>query len=215
MLKKVIIYLFVVVVLVACDSKTIEQKEVSNQKKSNAVVETIMNRRSIRSYKPEQIKPDELDIILECGINAPSARNIQPWSVRVVQSKEVLTKLNSDYVNYTKLQNPEFSNRVPDYDVLFGAPTFVLIAGDTTEMYAQNDCGMLAQNMLLAAESMQIGSCVLGGIIRFINSPQGKEFRDMLLLPDNHRLFIGIVFGYKDENPDAKPRDASKVKKIN
>jgi nitroreductase len=214
MFKKVIVYLFVVAVLVACDSKTIEQREASDQQKSNAVVEAIMNRRSIRSYKPEQIKPDELDIILQCGINAPSARNIQPWSVRVVQSKEVLTKLNTDYINYTKLQNPEFSNRVPDYDVLFGAPTFVLIAGDTTEMYTQNDCGMLAQNMLLAAESMQIGSCVLGGIIRFINSPQGQEFRDMLLLPDNHRLFIGIVFGYKNETPDAKPRDASKVMKI-
>lgn len=214
MFKKVIVYLFVVAVLVACDSKTIEQKEASDQQKSNAVVEAIMNRRSIRSYKPEQIKPEELDIILQCGINAPSARNIQPWAVRVIQSKEVLTKLNTDYINYTKLQNPEFSNRVPDYDVLFGAPTFVLIAGDTTEMYTQNDCGMLAQNMLLAAESMQIGSCVLGGIIRFINSPQGQEFRDMLLLPDNHRLFIGIVFGYKNETPDAKPRDASKVMKI-
>lgn len=214
MFKNIIVYLFVVSVLVGCDSKTTEQKETSDQQKSNAVVEAIMSRRSIRSYKPEQIKSEELDVILQCGINAPSARNIQPWSVRVVQSKEVLTKLNTDYINYTKLQNPEFSNRVPDYDVLFGAPTFVLIAGDTSEMYAQNDCGMLAQNMLLAAESMQIGSCVLGGIIRFINSPQGQEFRDMLLLPENHRLFIGIVFGYKNETPDAKPRDASKVMKI-
>jgi nitroreductase len=73
---------------------------------------------------------------------------------------------------------------------------------------------MLVQNMLLAAESMQIGSCVLGGIIRYINSPQGQSFRDSLLLPKNYSLFIGVVLGYKAEKPDAKPRNASKVQII-
>lgn len=215
MLRESFFFLFTAFILVACDAKQTEQIESSDsQQTSNVVVETIMNRRSIRSYKPEQIKPEELDVILKCGINAPSARNRQPWEVRVIQSKETLSKLNTDYINYTKIQNPELADRVPDYDVLFGAPTFILIAGDTTEMYAHNDCGMLVQNMLLAAESMQIGSCVLGGIIRYINSPQGQSFRDSLLLPKNYSLFIGVVLGYKAEKPDAKPRNASKVQII-
>lgn len=180
----------------------------------NSIVENIMNRRSVRSYKPEQIQQAELDLILECGINAPSARNLQPWAVRVIQSQEIINKLNVDYINYTNAGSQKSSGRFSNYHVLFGAPTFILIAGDTTNAYAHNDCGMLAQNILLASESMDIGSCVLGGIIRFINSSQGDDLRIKLQLPENYQLFIGIVLGYKNEYPKVTIRDKAKIKII-
>lgn len=202
-----------ILLFISCSSDNVKHEITTPAThKKNTTVETIMNRRSVRSYKAEQIRQEELDEILECGINAPSARNLQPWAIRVIQSEDMINKLNNDFTNFT--QKTSTSASTFDNHVLFGAPTFILIAGDTNNTYAQNDCGMLAQNILLAAESMEIGTCVLGGIVRFINSPQGNDFRDKLDLPDNYQLFIGIVMGYKNEYPSAKPREKTKIKII-
>ena len=65
--------------------------EVAQDSTKNQVVETIMTRRSIRQYKPEAVEREKMQIIVECGINAPNAMNRQPWEVRVVD--------NPDYIN--------------------------------------------------------------------------------------------------------------------
>jgi len=209
------VFIVSVFLFISCSSDNLKHENATPiTHKKNSTVETIMNRRSIRSYKAEQIKQEELDIILECGINAPSARNLQPWAIRVIQSEDMINELNHDYNNFMKKASLTASSNTSENHVLFGAPTFILIAGDTSKAYAQNDCGMLAQNMLLAAESMGIGTCVLGGIVRFINSPQGNYFRKKLDLPNNYQLFIGIVMGYKNEYPSAKPREKTKIKII-
>ena len=70
----------------AVEENSTQEQQCSEQK--NQVVDCIMSRRSIRAYKPEQIKDEELQTILECGINAPSARNSQPWEVRVIRDKD-------------------------------------------------------------------------------------------------------------------------------
>lgn len=199
--------------LVGCNTKDTTLSDKNSDTKQQFVVENILLRRSIRVYKEEQIKPEQLDTILNCGINAPSARNMQPWAIRVIQSKQILSKLNVDCIQFMKKENSDITNN-PNFNVLFHAPTLILIAGDTTNPYAQNDCGMLTQNMLLAAESMNIGSCVLGGIIQYLNSSNANDFRSKLQLPENYELFIGVVLGYKNENPEAKPRDKSKIKFI-
>ena len=211
------IYGFIVVSIllsIGCSSNIENKKTKEKNENQKNVIENILNRRSIRAYKEEQIKPEQLDVILNCGIQAPSARNLQPWAVRVIQSKEILAELNKGNIDFMSLENSDKNKHHNEYNAFFGAPTFILIAGDTTNVYAHNDCGMLAQNMLLAAESMNIGSCVLGGIIQYLNSPQANDFRKQLQLPDNYELFIGIVFGYKNEFPKAKPRDKNKIKII-
>lgn len=67
--------------MASCETKTGETMEVN---KKDVVVENIMNRRSICSYKPEQIKDAEQEQIIECAINAPSALNTQLWEMRVI-----------------------------------------------------------------------------------------------------------------------------------
>jgi nitroreductase len=210
-----LVFIVGVLLFISCSSDNVKHEIATTATdKKNATIETIMNRRSVRSYKTEQIKQEELDKILECGINAPSARNLQPWAIRVIQSEDIINKLNTDFINFTQESSTSASANTSERHVLFGAPTFILIAGDTNNAYAENDCGMLAQNILLAAESMDIGTCVLGGIVRFINGPKGIDFRAKLDLPNNYQLFIGIVMGYKNEYPSAKPREKTKIKII-
>ena len=72
--------------LSACGPQAQKESESTVTEKSNsdAVIETIMSRRSIRKYKPEAVNRDTMKIILDCGINAPNGQNKQSWAVRVV-----------------------------------------------------------------------------------------------------------------------------------
>ena len=205
--------------MVSCNSNKTEAVEENSKceqqcsEQKNQVVECIMSRRSIRAYKPEQIKDEELQTILECGINAPSARNSQPWEVRVMQNKDAIENLNKEVIADMIEKRPEAKERFADENasVFFHAPTLLVVAYDTTQYWGQSDCGILVQNVLLAAESMNIGSCAVGCCREYINSPKGADFVKSLNLPENYVVYLTVTLGYKDENPDAKPRDDKKV----
>lgn len=183
----------------------------------NEVVEAIKNRRSIRSYKPEQIDQAQLDTIIDCGINAPSALNKQTWEVRVVQNADLLKRINDSFVEKAKgkeLKGSAARAQEPGFSVFHGAPTLIIVAKDKSNPYSAVDCGLLAQNILLSAESMNIGTCTIGNMASILNDPDAKEFLKEIHMPDTHEVAFGIAIGYKNESPEAKPRDASKVQYI-
>ena len=207
-----IITIIAVILTTGCQGN----KEKTLMEENNMTVETILSRRSIRQYQPEQIKQSELDIILNCGINAPSAMNKQPWAIRVIQNQEFLKEINAGFAAFTIAKNPEMAERFgnPDNSFYYNAPTFILLGYDTTNKFSLNDCGMLALNMELAAESMNIGTCTIGCVIDFLEAPEGADFRAKLNLPENYKLSIGIAAGYKAQSPEAKPRDPNKIEYI-
>jgi nitroreductase len=181
----------------------------------NSIIKNILSRRSIRSYKQEQVSDNELDTIIRCGINAPSARNWQPWEVRVVQNKEILAEINTDFIEAAKgksLQGSAARAQEPDFNVFHSAPTLIVIAADTENHYRKGDCGMLAQNISLSAESLNIGTCVVGNVADIIN--HSANLRKKLAISDTYEVLFGIAIGYKNENPTAKPREANKVQWI-
>lgn len=175
---------------------------------TNQVIETIMARRSVRKYLPQPVNRDTMQVILDCGINAPNGQNKQSWAIRVVDNPEFINGLTEVY----KKANPKAAED-PDFRNMFrNAPTVVFIANDTAYDFSQVDCGLLGENMILSAWSMGIGSCCLGGPIRFMKTaPGAAEYLKRLNIPEGYDLLYCIAFGYPDESPAAKPRDASKV----
>ena len=170
-----------------------------------------MSRRSIRKYKPEAVNRDTMKVILDCGINAPNGQNKQSWAVRVVDNPEFLNGVSEIF----KQKNPKAAE-APDFKNMFrNAPTVVFIGNDTSYDCSQIDCGLLGENMVLAAWSMGIGSCCLASPTRFMaDTPEAAEYLKRLELPEGYKLLYCIAFGYPDEAPAAKPRDAAKVKYI-
>ena len=185
-----------------------QQEEKADEGK-NAVIETIMTRRSVRKYQPQAVNRDTMQVIVECGINAPNAINRQAWEIRIVDNPEVIKKLTDLYVkdNPKEAENPNFQN------MFRNAPTVAFIANDTTFAYSPVDCGLMAENMILSAWSMGIGSCCLGGPARFMKAnPEAKKYLQEMGFSENYDLLLCIGFGYPAETPKAKPRDAAKVK---
>lgn len=174
----------------------------------NQVVETIMTRRSVRQYKPQAVEREKMQTIVECGINAPNAMNKQPWKVRVVD--------NADYINGVtelyKKANPKTAEDPAFKNMFRNAPTVVFIGHDTKSESSPFDCGLLAENMMISAWSMGIGSCCLGSPARFMKTPEAAEYLQKLGFSEGYELLYCIGFGYPDEAPAAKPREAAKVK---
>ena len=185
--------------------------EADMQMEVNPVLSNIMARRSIRKYLDKPVEHEKLEVIVKCGINAPSGVNRQPWIVRVVEDQ----KLIADVTEVFKQENPEQVARDKDFKNMFrNAPNLICVCTPANGG-GELDAGLLGENMMLAAQSMGLGTCCLGGPVRFLLSNEKcKFFLDRLDIPADYKLNYILAIGYPDEQPDAKPRDASKVKYI-
>ena len=195
------------VAAVSCGGGAADNNECVNTcdaSSSKAVVENIMARRSIRKYKQQTVARDTMKIILECGINAPNGQNKQSWEVRVVDNPETM-----EFIKSAMSEGCD----VNVGSCFRGAPVMTFIARDPSYDFSAYDCGLLAENMMLSATSLGVGSICLGSPIRFINdSPKKNEILSLLGFSEGYELCLCVGFGYPDEAPDAKPRDWSKVK---
>jgi len=176
----------------------------------NDTVKYIMDRRSIRQYKKEQITDAELQQILEAGINAPNARNQQAWHFTVIQNREKLDSMTEQIKENIRNSDNEFlKGRIqdPTFSPFHNGPTVVIISGEEGNMFVKVDCGLAAENMVVSAESMGLGSCVVGSPDMLFATPKINEIKKELGIPDNYSFICAVILGYKDcEQPEAKPR---------
>ena len=173
----------------------------------NAVIEAIMARRSIRQYHATPVGRDTLMQIMTCGINAANGQNKQSWEVRIVDNPTTMTQIQDLMAAGNTALNPDMVK-----GCMRGAPVMVFIARDLNYDFSAYDCGLLAGNILLSAQSMGVGSIVLGSPVRFINDAENSaEILHILSYSENYELCLCVGLGYAAEAPDAKPRDINKV----
>jgi nitroreductase len=89
--------------------------------------------------------------------------------------------------------------------VFYNAPTVILLSGDESKPGAIVDCAAAAQNMLVEAESLEIGSCWVGFIAYFLNRAENKEFLKELGIPEGFKQFHSVALGYKKLKPANAP----------
>ncbi len=174
----------------------------------NPTIETILNRRSVRDYSDKQIKDEDLDLILKAGSYAPSASNIQSWHFTVVQSKEIIKQLSEEAKKELLKSGHEMFRNVASnksFDLFYGAPTIIVVSGESEAPVPQLDCAAATENMLLAAESLGIGSCWVGFATFLFMSRRAKEFAELLKIPEGYDPYYAITFGYK-EHPNLTPQ---------
>ena len=187
------------VLAAACNQPTNENKM------KNEVIENIMSRRSIRQYKAEPVDRETLMTIMECGVNAPNGQNKQSWEVRIVDKAELLKDM-SEAMGKSHGDN-EFAK-----GCFRGAPVMVFIARDLSYDFSAYDCGLLAENIMLSAWSLGVGSICLGSPVRFLTDNElCKPYVDKLGFSEGYELCLCVGLGYPDETPEAKPRDMGKV----
>ena len=179
----------------------------NNEPMNNEVINAIMSRRSIRQYHQMPVARDTMMQIMTCGINAANGQNKQSWEMRIIDNPTTLQKVQ----DLMAVGNPNLPAEMAR-GCMRGAPVMTFIARDVNYDFSAYDCGLLAGNMMLAAQSLGVGSICLGSPVRFINDAQNSaEILDILGFSENYELCLCVGFGYANETPDAKPRDINKV----
>ncbi|MFA4986351.1 MAG: nitroreductase family protein [Candidatus Brocadiia bacterium] len=164
-------------------------------------------RRSIRKYSSEPISPADVAYILECGRLAPSACNMQPWEVVVVDDREIIARL----AECTAFGLSKVGEKAGGINFIAGAPLVLAIcsrrgmlhkAASLVDMdFSPLDIGIFGEHLVLAAASRGIGTCWIG-------MASEKRVRPVLALPRPAKLEALIVCGYP-EGEKAAPPDPS------
>ena len=168
----------------------------------NPTIETIKNRRSVRSYLPEQIKEEELKQILDAAIYAPTGRNHQPWHFTTIQNQELIKEMGAktkEIMSQSKEDWISERGKDPGFNIFYNAPTVIIVSGRKDAYSPLTDCSAAIQNILLTAESLNIGSCWVGLVSHFFSV---KEEVAKLNIPENYEPYYAVCLGYK--NPEAK-----------
>jgi nitroreductase len=168
------------------------------------IIDIIKFRRSIRQYLDKPVSREIIDKLIEAAKWAPSGMNEQPWGFIVVQDRPLIKELSDraiPYINKLIEGNPKYIRykkrmKVRDFSIFYHAPCVVMVIGRVDAFSYQNDCAMAAQNMMLAASSMGIGSCWIG-MMNVLN--EDKWFREKFQLPENYRVVAPIALGYFED----------------
>jgi nitroreductase len=172
----------------------------------------------VRKYLPDPVSKTDIHTLLDAANWAPSAMNRQPWAFVVVQNQEFLTRV-SDYckpimIAHMKDAHDGMSDSFramlesPGYSIYYHAPTVIMIVGKTASRFREIDASLCAENMMLAAHALGIGSCWVGSTeVAYDN----KELMAGFSIPEGYSPVGTIVFGYPAESPEAHDKHPAKV----
>jgi len=149
-------------------------------------IDAIMKRRSIRKYQKEAIPDEDLKKILECGRQAPSAANRQPWRFIVVEEQALKEKVASACSGQMWMA---------DADVILvgiGIPSI-------SEKWYPVDVAIAMQNMIIAATDLGYGSCWIGAFSQ-------EDVKNALNIPENEKVIALTPLGVPDQEPEPRPR---------
>ncbi len=189
------------------------------------IMETIMHRRAIRRFDTRQIEETALQEILQAGLYAPSAGGRQGVIFAVCQDQEVNQRLgrikraNSNpqmatATSYVSKQQPSIADDPNIRNAFYDAPTVITMFAPKNFLFSGEDCATAAENMMLAADALGIGSCYLGQGWLAFNDPYGQEILRKWDIRTDYYAVMQLLLGYPregDPHPTAKPRKADRV----
>jgi len=180
----------------------------------NEVTKTIAARRSVRKYAPRPLTAEELETILECGVLAPSGLNSQQWFVAAIRDPALLRRIARKQKE-AMLAMPDLPESMkaraedPAFDATFGAPAVLLVTAPGAR--GNTDACLLGENMVLAAQSLGLGTCISGSICMAFQGEKGGELLRSLGVPEGYAPVFAITVGEPGETPEAKPREKKYV----
>jgi nitroreductase len=180
------------------------------------VLEAIRTRRAVRAYTPEPIDDATIRRLLDAAVLAPNAMNEQTWLFAVVQNKDVLKRWSDRAKSLlldqasadpkTAHYNPLLAD--PSFNVFYDAGTLIVIASSSRGTYTDADCWLAAENLMLAACDMGLGSCPIGFAVPLLNTRQVKE---ELALPESAVTVAPIIVGRPRLTVPVVPRSQPQI----
>ena len=201
-----------VLLLALCAAASLAVWAVFELQNKSGVIDAIEARRSVRVYEDTPVEHEKLEALAKCGVLAPSAMNKQEWEVRIVENKEWIDGATAAYLKAVEGTDKANYMLTPTFKNIFRNAPAVIFVGAPEGIFSGENIGCLAQNIMLAATELELGTCFLGSVQMIFAEPAMAEYLQSLEFSEGYKLRYALAVGYPDEKPDATPRDFSKLK---
>jgi nitroreductase len=177
----------------------------------NEVLKAIQERYTCRDYTNEPLTQAQIEELVKAGLAAPSAMNLQPWHLVVVTDKDFIDEIDAAGMEYIKC-DPAWHKRFADRGgkIFYNAPCIIFIAQDGSEA-APLDCGIVSQNIALAAHALGLGSTICGMAHYPLMGENGAELLRRLNFPEGYSFGMSVCVGNVNSGKQPHELDTSKV----
>lgn len=189
-------------------------------------LETIYQRRAVRSYKPDKLEESTVRRLLAAAVQAPTAMHLEPWAFVVIQDRTLLARLSDkakvlaqaeiEARHHDLLKAPGVSAASdhltlltnPQFNIFYDAGTLIVICGKPVGRFVTADCWLAAENLMLAASATGLGTCCIGFAIPALNAAEVKR---ELGIPADVTAVAAIIVGVPKGDTPAVSRKAPEV----
>ena len=188
------------------------------------ITTAIAGRRSTRDYTKQAIEEQTILRLIHAATLAPSAVNQQPWTFTVVRNQDVLDTVSrdakahmvatmpADMAGGVRAEHLQSMLSDPAFQIFYHAPVLIVISGNAPGSWITEDCALAAENLMLTAHSLGLGTCWIGFAQSFLNTPAGKR---QLGLLDSWVPVAPLIVGYPKSPPAAVPRTEPQIRWVN
>lgn len=177
------------------------------------VFETILARRSVRSYTRKEVDRTTVRTLLEAAVHAPTAVHEEPWAFVIIQDRQVLQQLSdrakplfAEELRRSGLERAGHAPDIfasPDFNIFYDSGTLIIICAKPMGPFVAADCWLAAENLMLAACAMGLGTCVIGASLPALNIPEVKA---QFGIPDEFSAIAPIIVGHPHGETAPTPR---------
>ena len=162
----------------------------------NEAIQAIFDRYSCRDFSPAPLSDGQVDTLVKSALAAPSAVNRQPWHIIAVTNKPLIEEMDAYIMDGIKADNAEWYDRMLERGgkIFYDAPCLIVIAKDNSDS-ATLDCGIVSQNVALAAHAMGLGNVICGMARMAFDGAKGEDFKKRIQLPEGYTFGMSVCVG--------------------
>jgi nitroreductase len=176
----------------------------------NETLKTIISRYSCRDFYDTPLTDDQIKALSDAALASPSAMNRQPWHVIIITDKALIDELDAEGMKIlAEAEDKSGYDRIMSRGgrIFYNAPCMVLIASNGSPL----DCGILSQNVALAAHSLGLGNVICGMADIPFSGPRGGEFKKRVNFPDGCGFGMAVLVGKAKSTKEPHELDKTKV----
>ena len=182
---------------------------------SMSIIEAIQSRRAVREYLPTPVDRETIQALLQAAVAAPTAMHEEPWTFGIIQNAAMLKDLSDDIFDQLKAVPPKApASPIPstwinkNVDAFHGARTLIVIYSRLPGRFVTADCWLAAENLMLMARALDLGSCVIGMAVDALND---TKWRTRLGVASDCVAVAPIIIGDPAASPGTPQRNAPQI----
>ncbi|MGI6333873.1 MAG: nitroreductase family protein [Saccharofermentanales bacterium] len=182
----------------------------------NETIKAIFDRRSIRKFKPDRLTDEQIETLIQVALASPSGMDLQPWLFHFITNQDKISRISEAVLEtFRKAGNQALLDRMAARhpSIFYGAPLLVVISMPQDNLSGV-DAGIAIENLAIAAQSMGLGSCIIGMAAAGFNGDEGDELASLIEMPADHAFMISIAIGHPAMTKEAHIRNRKKIKVI-